>query len=141
MPEKTYISGDLGDNPDIAKSILESCKDVRIFAFYGELGAGKTTLIRSFCKVLGVNERVSSPTFGLVHEYEGKEAYIYHFDLYRLNHEDEAYEMGFDEYLESGNYCFIEWPERVPSFLPTNHASIRLEVESPSRRSITLTHV
>lgn len=141
MLQRTFTSTQLSENISIAKSILESCKDVRIFAFYGEMGAGKTTLIKSFCKVLGIEERVSSPTFSLVHTYKGTEGKIYHFDFYRIKTSDEAYEMGVDEYFESGEYCFVEWPQRVHDILPTETASIHLEIDNSFNRIIKLTSV
>lgn len=141
MLQQTFTSEQLSDNTSIAKSILESCKDVRIFAFYGEMGAGKTTLIKSFCEVLGVNDRVNSPTFSLVHTYEGSKARIFHFDFYRIKTSDEAYEMGVDEYFASGDYCFVEWPQRVKDLLPTEIASIRIEIDHSLNRIVTLTSV
>ncbi len=138
---KTLISEGLKDNKALVKRVLESCKDVRIFAFYGELGAGKTTLIKEFCKLLGVDERVSSPTFGILHEYEGERGPVYHFDFYRLQHPDEAYGIGVDEYFTSGEYCFVEWPERVEDLLPESLATLHITVESPNRRTITLSCV
>ncbi|MCI4667254.1 MAG: tRNA (adenosine(37)-N6)-threonylcarbamoyltransferase complex ATPase subunit type 1 TsaE [Bacteroidia bacterium] len=141
MPGQSYVSEQLSDNFSIAESILDSCKDVRIFAFYGEMGAGKTTLIKSFCEVLGVTERVNSPTFGLVHTYKGANNSIFHFDFYRIKTSDEAYEMGVDEYFTSGEYCFIEWPQRVQDILPSETASIYLEVDESLKRIITITSV
>ena len=112
MPTETFISRAETDNIAIAKKILESCNTVRIFAFYGELGAGKTTLIKRFCEHLGVEESITSPTFTLVNEYEGELDTIYHFDFYRIKIETEAYDIGCDEYFFSGSYNFIEWPEK-----------------------------
>ncbi|MFN4124184.1 MAG: tRNA (adenosine(37)-N6)-threonylcarbamoyltransferase complex ATPase subunit type 1 TsaE, partial [Flavobacteriales bacterium] len=104
------------------------------FALYGEMGAGKTTFIKSIAKELGVNDETSSPTFGFVNEYRGKnDIKIYHFDHYRVESVDELMSIGFNEYLQSGNYCFIEWPEKAESFLPNNHVKISIIEESGTR--------
>ena len=98
----------------VAKELLEAYKESRIFAFYGSMGAGKTTLIKSLCKYLGATDVVTSPTFTLVNEYSSFSGnMIYHFDFYRITDLTEAYDFGFEEYLWSGNFCLIEWPERV----------------------------
>ncbi|MCL4153364.1 UNVERIFIED_CONTAM: hypothetical protein GTU68_035339, partial [Idotea baltica] len=126
MPQKTYESHSETDNIHIAKNILAVCNNVRIFAFYGDLGAGKTTLIKRFCEYLGVKETVTSPTFTLVNEYAGEDSIVYHFDFYRIKTEIEAYDIGSEEYFDSGAYIFIEWPEKIPSLLPSDSVTIRL---------------
>ena len=120
----------------VAEEILTTCENDRIFAFYGNLGAGKTTLIKRFCRFLGVEEAVSSPTFNLVNVYEGEADEIYHFDFYRIKNEEEALGMGAQEYFDSGEYCFIEWPEKIPDLLPEEAVSIRLEIVDSSYRDI-----
>ena len=98
-----------------------------VFTFTGNLGAGKTTLIKHFCRHLGVTGNVSSPTFGLVNEYEITNGNtIYHFDCYRMKSPAEAYDIGFEEYIDSGSICLIEWPEIVEEFLPLNYISINI---------------
>ncbi len=98
-----------------------------VFTFTGNLGAGKTTLIKHFCKQMGVEGNVSSPTFGLVNEYETTNgSTIYHFDCYRMKSPAEAYDIGFEEYIDSGNICLIEWPEIIEEFLPLNYISINI---------------
>jgi len=124
--------------PDVAEQTLEACKNDRIFAFYGNLGAGKTTLIKRFCEQLGVEDHVSSPTFGLVNSYEGDEEEIHHFDFYRIKQEMEAWDIGFQEYVDSGAYCFIEWPEKIPNLLPEEAVKIQLEIVDSSHRHITV---
>lgn len=127
------------DNIYISQKILEISKNVRIFAFHGELGAGKTTLIKYLCRELGVEETVSSPTFSLVQEYVSAEGSVYHFDFYRINSEIEAYDIGVEEYFDSGSYCFIEWPEKIPTLLPDEAVQINIETIDPHQRRITLT--
>ncbi|HET6991292.1 MAG TPA: tRNA (adenosine(37)-N6)-threonylcarbamoyltransferase complex ATPase subunit type 1 TsaE, partial [Bacteroidia bacterium] len=104
---------------EVSQKLLEFFPEKRIFAFHGELGAGKTTFIKALCVELGVKDTMSSPSFSLVNEYhDGKENPVYHFDLYRLKSPEEALDIGMEEYLYSGNYCFVEWPERAPEILP-----------------------
>ncbi|MEM7373609.1 MAG: tRNA (adenosine(37)-N6)-threonylcarbamoyltransferase complex ATPase subunit type 1 TsaE [Bacteroidota bacterium] len=140
MTEKQYLSRSESELPMIAKNILEVCNPKRIFAFYGSLGAGKTTLIRSFCEALGVQEPVTSPTFTLVHTYEAAQDMVYHFDFYRLQSEIEAYDIGLEEYLDSGEYVFMEWPERIPGLIPSQTAKLRLIVLENNWREITLSY-
>ena len=131
-----HISRSEEDNLEIAKNILHTCKDANIFAFYGNLGAGKTTLIKRFCEALGVAEAITSPTFNLVNEYQGTNNTIYHFDFYRIKSEIEAYDIGTDEYFDSDAYCFIEWPEKIPSLLPEEAIQIHITVEASQQREI-----
>ncbi len=121
-----------------AAKILEHLSSQRIFAFYGEMGAGKTTLIKAFCHVLGSNDVVHSPTFSLVNEYEDEKGKsLYHFDFFRIKHIEEVYDMGFEEYVYSGNYCFLEWPERISELLPATYVYISIEVNEDEERKIT----
>jgi tRNA threonylcarbamoyladenosine biosynthesis protein TsaE len=114
---KTAITFGLDELEKVAEKIIATYPDDRIFYFKGELGAGKTTLIKSLCNKLGVREGLSSPTFSIINEYETADnKIIYHADLYRLKNIDEAKAIGLDEYLDSGNYCFIEWPELIESY-------------------------
>ena len=109
------------------------------YIFVGANGVGKTTLIKKLCSILGVEGATSSPTFSLVNEYLSDSGEtIYHFDLYRLNTEMEAYDMGIDEYFYSGNWCFIEWPEKIPHLLPLDHASIVIRQLPNGKRELTL---
>ena len=124
-----------------AASILSFSPHNRVFLFYGDMGAGKTTLIKSLCRSLGVTDNISSPTFAIVNEYRAASNTIYHFDFYRLKTETEAMDMGFEEYLYSGNYCFIEWPEKVPELLPENYISINIQVVADGARYITVKHI
>ncbi len=121
--------------PQAAKSILELAKAKKIFCFYGELGAGKTTLIKELCKQLGVKDEGSSPTFSLINEYrsESPAAVLYHFDLYRLKNESEIFDIGYEDYVFSGNYCFIEWPEKIERLLPEKYVKVEIEVKEGER--------
>jgi tRNA threonylcarbamoyladenosine biosynthesis protein TsaE len=103
------------------------------------MGVGKTTLIKQLCKTLGVTGATSSPTFSLVNEYEATDnQLIYHFDFYRLNDEVEALDMGIDDYLYSGNWCFIEWAEKIPNLIPETHSVITMELLADGKRSLQL---
>jgi tRNA threonylcarbamoyladenosine biosynthesis protein TsaE len=120
--------------PVAARALLEKAGPARVFAFHGEMGAGKTTLIKAICAELGVKDGMSSPTFALVNEYRGKDNKpIYHFDFYRIKNESEAYDMGYEDYLYSGNYCFIEWPEKIPGLIPGDCVKVGIEVKDGSR--------
>lgn len=111
----------------------------RIILFNGEMGAGKTTLIKQLCKNLGVKDTTSSPTFSLVNEYYTSDNQIvYHFDFYRLNKETEALDMGVDDYLYSGNWCFIEWSEKIANLLPEEYSVVTIELQSDGKRSLKL---
>lgn len=124
---------------DVARLIQQSHDTARVFALHGDLGAGKTTLIKAFCKVLGVADRTSSPSFAIVNEYRtGNGDLLYHFDLYRLKAAEELDGIGFDEYLDSGSYCFIEWPELAAGHLPSEVVHVRLEAAASGVRTIFL---
>jgi tRNA threonylcarbamoyladenosine biosynthesis protein TsaE len=121
----------------IAKQILATPFLKKIIIFHAPMGAGKTTLIKELVKELGVKDNSSSPTFSLVNEYRTTTGEpLYHFDLYRLNSEEEAYDMGVDEYFYSGNWCFIEWPEKTPNLIPIDHASITIKVLANDKREL-----
>jgi len=111
----------------VAKSLLETFANDRFFAFFGNMGVGKTTLIKEICAMLGVNDNVCSPTFSIVNEYVGSDGMsIFHFDFYRLKNIEETYDMGYEEYFYSGNYCFVEWSEKVETLLPDTY--IRIDI-------------
>lgn len=108
--------------------------------FYGAMGSGKTTLIKEMAKQLGVEDVTSSPTFSLVNEYQSDQAgVLFHFDFYRINKEEEAYDMGIEEYLDQDAWCFIEWPEKVENLLPLEAAIIKLTINPNNTRTIELT--
>jgi len=123
----------LADLPSVAAQVVAEMQHPVVLLF-GSMGAGKTTLIKALCKVLLVEDEVSSPTYSLVNEYETEAGEtIYHFDLYRLNSPEEALDFGVEEYLESGNMCLIEWPEKIVDFLPETFGVIKIEAFENSR--------
>lgn len=126
----------------IASWVIDKAGEERIWVFKGEMGAGKTTLVKSIAKQLNVVDPISSPTFGLVNHYArntGEE--IYHFDFYRIEDPDEVLDIGIEEYFYSQNYCWVEWAEKVADFLPDQYFLIKLEILSDSERKLTLQHV
>ncbi|RAR69261.1 tRNA (adenosine(37)-N6)-threonylcarbamoyltransferase complex ATPase subunit type 1 TsaE [Flavobacterium aciduliphilum] len=127
----------LDDIQEVAKKIILSNPE-KVILFHGAMGVGKTTLIKALTRALGSKDTPSSPTFSLVNEYELAPAhYVYHFDVYRLKSEEEALDMGIDEYLYSGHWCFIEWAEKIPHLLPDTYSTLTLsQLEDGSRRLI-----
>jgi tRNA threonylcarbamoyladenosine biosynthesis protein TsaE len=122
---------------DAAKQLINFAGAEKIFLFYGDMGAGKTTFIKSLCAALGVGESVTSPTFSIVNEYQRANTRIYHFDFYRLKNETEALDLGYEEYFYSGNYCFIEWPEKISGLLPAHYIRIDMQVLDDNERLLT----
>ena len=122
-----------------AKSFVEKMGDKKVFAFNGNMGVGKTTFINAVCKMMGVTQIVNSPTFSIVNEYETASGnIIYHFDCYRLKDKNEALDFGADDYLYSGNLCFIEWPEIIESLLPDDCVSVNIDVLPDETRKVTI---
>ena len=115
-------------------ALLDMFTGRRVFAFYGQMGAGKTTFIKYICEQMGVEDVVNSPTFAIVNVYQCAEDTIYHFDCYRLKNLQEAMDLGAEEYLYSGQYCFIEWPDIIDPLLPQDYVSVRIEVLDDERR-------
>jgi tRNA threonylcarbamoyladenosine biosynthesis protein TsaE len=125
--------------PAAAESVINAAGENKVFAFEGQMGAGKTTFIKALCKAWGVNDPVTSPTFSLVNEYTAANgAPIYHFDFYRLNNQREAVDIGALEYFDSGHVCLIEWPSQIAELLPERYARIKLSRLTEDTRSITL---
>lgn len=125
--------------PAVASEIVSFAGGEKIWIFEGELGAGKTTLIKAICGSLGVADNVNSPSFSIVNEYETLEGdTIYHFDFYRIKDQMEAIDIGADEYFFSGNLCLIEWPSKIPSLLPDNYLKITINLVSENQRKILL---
>jgi tRNA threonylcarbamoyladenosine biosynthesis protein TsaE len=118
----------------IAARLIEYHKDKRVFAFHGEMGAGKTTFIKTICNILDVTDTVTSPTFAIVNEYLTKNSgSVYHFDLYRLKSWTEMLEIGYEDYFFSGNYCLLEWPEKIVNLLPEETVHVTIEVSLDGR--------
>lgn len=136
---KEFIVGKLTDLPEIAASLLPFLEERKVWRFDGEMGAGKTTLIQAICLQMGVQHTVQSPTFAIVNEYEDATGnLIYHFDCYRLKSVEEALNIGVEEYLYSGNYCFIEWASRIESILPDDTGVIEIQEINNEKRKITV---
>lgn len=129
----TINVNNLGELRSAAKLLLQEFGNDRIFLFYGHMGAGKTTFINALCEELGVKDHTSSPTFSIVNEYDSDQGTLYHFDFYRLKNENEALDMGYEEYFYSGNYCFVEWPEKIANLIPEN--AIPIEIKSTDNQS------
>lgn len=121
-----FIINNLDELPEVAQKIIDQLQH-KLITFEGEMGAGKTTFIKEFVKALGTNDEVSSPTFSIVNEYETDKGKVYHFDFYRLNHEDEALDFGIEEYLYSNQYCLMEWPDKIANFIPDERHTITLK--------------
>ena len=120
----------------VAQRLLHEGRNAPVWLFFGDMGAGKTTLIKAICRALGVVSVVQSPTFGLVNEYATADGQpVYHFDCYRLNNEREALDVGIEEYFDTGHHCFVEWPERIKAIWPSDAFCITLSVNSLSANS------
>ncbi len=126
----------LEELPDVAKKLISGISH-KIVLFDALMGVGKTTLIKEMCKQLGVKDVISSPTFSLVNEYQGNNSPIYHFDFYRIEDEEEAYQIGFEEYLDSGAWIFIEWPEKVQNLLPENSITMKIDLLDNEKRVLS----
>ena len=136
---KTMQIGSLAELPDAAEEIIRSLGGRTIVAFRGEMGAGKTTLIREIAAQLGATDTVTSPTFAIVNQYKGKgNRRIHHFDFYRINDIREAYDFGYEEYFFSGDLCLVEWPEKIEQLLPENVMTVRITVDSDTARTFEI---
>lgn len=128
----------LAELPEVAARVLAAAGGRRVFLFYGEMSAGKTTLIKALCIRLGVVDATSSPTFAIVNEYTSPEGPIYHFDFYRIKSEQEAFDLGYEDYFYSGRYCLVEWPEKIAGLLPADAVSVKITVQTDNRRRIEI---
>ena len=125
---------------EAAKQFIANIGDSTVFAFYGNMGAGKTTFVKAVCEELGVDDVITSPTFSIVNEYRSEQTgeLIYHFDFYRVKKIEEVYDMGFEDYFYSGALCFIEWPELCEEVLPDDTVNVSIKEEPDGSRTITL---
>ncbi|MBP1676601.1 MAG: ATPase-like protein [Bacteroidetes bacterium] len=122
-----------------AEKFLQLIENRKIFAFKGKMGSGKTTFIKAVCECLGVSETINSPTFAIVNEYStSAKKIIYHFDFYRINNIEEAMEIGVEEYLYSGNLCFLEWPENIAPLLPDDYVTVKITEMDNGKRIVEL---
>ncbi len=129
----------LNDIQQAAREFINHMGSRRIFAFYGSMGAGKTTFIRALCEELGVEDVVASPTFAIVNEYSTPSSPIYHFDFYRIKRLEEVYDMGYEDYFYSGSLCFIEWPELIEELLPAEAVRVNITEQPDGSRLISFT--
>ena len=125
---------DISQIREAARQFVEQIGEHRVFAFYGKMGAGKTTFIKAVCEELGVTDVITSPTFAIVNEYEGP---IYHFDFYRIKRIEEVYDMGYEDYFYSGALCFIEWPELIEELLPDDAVRVNIVEQSDGSRLVS----
>lgn len=129
---------DVNELQSAAKRLIANFSAEKIILFEGEMGAGKTTFIKAICQELGVIETASSPTYSIVNEYEYPQGKIFHFDFFRIKTETEAYDLGFEEYLYSGNYCLIEWPEKVSGLWPESYLKVTISHTDENLRVINV---
>ena len=135
--EYTYTLQDL---PKAAKKVMEVANN-KVLLFYGEMGVGKTTLIKELAKLLGIGDMISSPTYSIVNEYEIVNGKLFHFDFYRIKNEEEAMDIGVEEYLYSDHWSLIEWPEKIEQLLPIDNTKIKLIKNTNGSRTLTITPV
>ena len=128
----------LADINGAAKQFIENMGDSKVFAFYGKMGAGKTTFIKAICEELGVDDVITSPTFAIVNEYQSATTgdSIYHFDFYRIKKLEEEYDMGYEDYFYSGSLCFLEWPELIDDLLPEDATKVTIEATEEGGRIV-----
>lgn len=136
--KEIFVNG-LGDLPDAAEEIIAALDGRNVVAFFGSMGAGKTTLIREICAQMGSEDVVTSPTFALVNRYDAADGRpIYHFDFYRIDTPEEALDMGYEEYFYSDGLCLVEWSEKIEALLPDDVMTVKIEVQSPTKRRIEI---
>ena len=125
----------------VAAQLLSFANENRFFVFEGEMAAGKTTFIKAFCTALGVEDIVSSPTFSIVNEYQSPTGLVYHFDFYRLKNLQEAFDIGYEEYFYSGEYCLVEWPQKVEELLPEQYIKVAINITGETQRTFSFSLV
>ena len=141
MENAEYIAQSEADLASIAKRMLLGFGSKKVILFYGEMGVGKTTLIKILCQQLGVEEPTNSPTFSIVNEYlSNQNKTIYHFDFYRIEKEEEVFDMGYEDYFYNNSFCFIEWPEKIPNLLPQDAVRVKITLDDENNRIISFAH-
>ncbi|UKK59002.1 tRNA (adenosine(37)-N6)-threonylcarbamoyltransferase complex ATPase subunit type 1 TsaE [Prevotella communis] len=120
-----------------AREFIQNIGERKVFAFYGKMGAGKTTFVKAICEELGVEDVITSPTFAIVNEYEAHDQSIFHFDFYRIKRLEEVYDMGYEDYFYSGALCFIEWPELIEDLLPEDAVKVTITENADGTRTVT----
>ncbi|UKK56241.1 tRNA (adenosine(37)-N6)-threonylcarbamoyltransferase complex ATPase subunit type 1 TsaE [Prevotella communis] len=120
-----------------AREFIQNIGEHKVFAFYGKMGAGKTTFVKAICEELGVEDVITSPTFAIVNEYEAHDQSIFHFDFYRIKRLEEVYDMGYEDYFYSGALCFIEWPELIEDLLPEDAVKVTITENTDGTRTVT----
>lgn len=124
--------------PQAVEQFIAAMADRKVFAFYGKMGAGKTTFIKELCNALGTDDEVNSPTFAIVNEYVTPQGPIFHFDFYRIKKEEEVYDIGYEDYVYSGNLCFMEWPELIEDMLPEDAVRVNIVENEDGTRTLTM---
>ena len=119
-----------------AREFIQNIGEHKVFAFYGKMGAGKTTFVKAICEELGVEDVITSPTFAIVNEYEAHDQSIFHFDFYRIKKLEEVYDMGYEDYFYSGALCFIEWPELIEDLLPDDAVKVSIDENADGTRTV-----
>lgn len=132
---------ELDELPQISTLLLQTGNDLPVWLFEGHMGAGKTTLIKALCRQLGVRSTVQSPTFSLVNEYDAAGKVVYHFDFYRIKDETEALDMGVEEYFDSGDFCFVEWPGKIENLWPLKYLMLKLQADESGIRILEIRRV
>ena len=138
MSEHIISIGTLEEYPQAAREFIRFMKKGRIFAFYGKMGSGKTTFIKSICEELGVEDTINSPTFAIVNEYASNIGPVYHFDFYRIKNQAEVMDLGFEDYAYSGNLCLMEWPQLIEDLLPDNTVNVHITETGNGTRTVTI---
>ena len=132
------IINNLENIREAARAFIDAIGDHKVFAFYGSMGAGKTTFVKAICEELGVEDVITSPTFAIINEYSSREGVIYHFDFYRIKKLEEVYDMGYEDYCYSGALCFIEWPELIEEVLPEDAVKVSIRENADGSRTVQL---
>ena len=137
MGMKQIVINDINSIREAARAFITEMGERKVYAFYGKMGAGKTTFIKAVCEELGVADVITSPTFAIVNEYTGGSKAIYHFDFYRIKKLEEVYDMGYEDYFYSGSLCFIEWPELIEDILPADAVRVSISEQEDGSRLVS----